>query len=232
MKEYYSFLQQCIDREIASKLIVDCNSNITRIPERAWKMWKHFKLIQIGISLDGFGTVNDFIRYPSQWNKIEENLKKLDRQDGNFKLHIEMTVSVLNIWHLPEFVEYIMRHNYKRINQNIAIIHHRPVYNPGHLNVNILGDDYKEKIVNRFDNYKKKISDFDWHSIHGNSNGVSWEAKIERACQILDGYIEYMSSIQCSQKDLLKKRGYFIYFMDKLDKMRNTSWSRVFAGTV
>ena len=161
------------------------------IPKKAEELWKHFKLVQIGISLDGFGNVNNFIRYPSQWSKIENNLLKLDKLEGKFYLFIKTTVSVLNIWHLPEFIEYIMRSNYRRMNcaANFTITNLQFVHGPEHLNSNILNNSFKEKIFNHFDYYKKKISAFDWQSVCGNSKVVSWDNKINRACQILDNCV-------------------------------------------
>ena len=230
IESHYNFLKKCIDKGVAEKLNIDYNSNITHIPKKAWELWKHFKSINMGISIDGYGEVNDFIRYPSQWNQIEENLKKLDEaQEKNFNLYITTSVSVLNIWHLPEFMDYILKSNYRRINNSewsYPLMSPHLVHNPPHLNINILEDHFKEEISEFFYDYKRKISNFDWKSSCDESY-YSWDKKIERAHKILDSYIEYMNKIKYSEKELSRKRSQFIYSMDRLDELRKTKWDKV-----
>ena len=225
---HFDFLQKCIDRGIAEKLTIDYNSNITHIPKRAWRLWKYFKSVSIGMSLDGYGPVNDFIRYPSRWDQMEKNLEKFDTAEGNLNLKIATAVNVFNIWHLPEFIEYIMKKNYKQIGGHSILMRNNSVYRPYHLNVNILEDSFKEKIKNRFNNYKKKFSDFNYQSVYGESNLHSWQKKIQKACNILDNHTEYMNEIQYNNVDLKKQRRRFIHFTDKLDELRQTKWPETF----
>ena len=75
---HYDFLQKCVDGGYAKNLVIEYNSNITNIPQRAWNIWKHFKNVVVGVSIDGIGEVNNLIRFPSKWWKIEENLLKSD----------------------------------------------------------------------------------------------------------------------------------------------------------
>jgi sulfatase maturation enzyme AslB (radical SAM superfamily) len=104
---HYDFLQKCVDTGCADKLTIEYNTNLTNIPARAWNIWKHFKMVIIGASIDGFGEVNDLIRFPSR-SKIEENLKKFRTSNGNFVVHIATTVQLLNVWQFPEFIEYVL----------------------------------------------------------------------------------------------------------------------------
>jgi len=225
--KHYDFLEQCINKEAAKKLVLDYNSNITIIPSKAWKIWKRFKKVIIGISIDGIGSINNFIRYPSTWNKIERNLFLLDNAKGNFVLHITATISLLNIWHLPEMIEYFIRSNYKKINSRggcSLLMSPHPAHRPPYLNINILEGEFKEKIEKRFNFYKNKLSNFDWQSYCGSSKNFSWEEKVIRANKILDNYIKYMWSVKYSKEELVKWRSNFIHSMDKLDELRKTKW--------
>ena len=229
IKAYYKFLKKCIESGIANKLIIEFNSNITHIPTQALKLWKQFKRIHIGISLDGFGQVNDFIRYPSRWGQLEKNIQQLNQIEGNLICYITTSVSVLNILHLPTFIEYIMKKNYKGIGLlHTPLINPHPVYRPGFLNINILDEAFKEKIGLHFDKYKEKISNYDWQSIYGNSQIVSWEEKIIRACEILDNYVKFMQQSSYEKEELIKWRSLFIHFMDKLNELRNLYWRETF----
>ena len=226
IKEHYDFLEKCIKKGVAETLTLEYNSNITIIPPKAWSIWKSFKKVILGISLDGIKNINDFIRYPSKWNKIERNLSLFNETEGNFVLHITATISVLNIWHLPEILEYFIRSNYKNINswETASLISPHPAHKPFYLNINILEDKFKERIEERFHSYKSKLSDFAWQSHYGLSTNISWEKKVERAGQILDNYVNYMRSITYSKEKLMESRSKFIHSMDKLDELRKTNW--------
>ena len=230
IKSHYKFLRKCVQMGAAPKLNIQYNTNLTVIPEAALDIWRHFKNVLIGVSLDGFGAINDFIRFPSKWSKIEKNLARLSKIEGPFDLHITPTISSLNIWHLPEFIEYIMKQNYKRAApwENKSVVSPHPVHRPHYLNVNILENEFKEKIKKRFDFYKKKFSAMDWRGACGESRGsASWEKKTNQICKILDNYIEYMYNIQYKERDLIIQRSNFIHFMDRLDELRKTSWPKI-----
>ena len=229
IKAHYKFLNKCIETGVADKIAIQYNSNITYIPEKAWELWRHFKRIGMGISIDGYGAVNDLIRFPSEWNQIEKNLMRFDSVEGNFHLHIAMTVSVLNILHLPDFIEYLMSKNYKQIGiqEKYCIMFHHPVHFPKHLDINILEEDFKKEIKTCFDNFKKKISNFKWQSTYGKSHLHSWEEKIKGAFKILDSCLEYMKKVHHTKENLIKERKRFIYYMDRLDELRKTNWPAI-----
>ena len=230
MKSYYKFLQWCIDNGAAEKLIIEFSSNMTHIPPKLYELWKYFKNIYFGISLDGFGEINNFIRYPSNWNRIEKNISQLDKiEEKNMVLYITTSVSVLNIWHLPAFIEYLMKKNYSHIGrwQDMVVATH-PVHKPHYLNINILEESFKEKIRTRFKNYKKKLLKYDWQSICGASRVGTWEEKITKAHKILDDYIRFMDQTHYQSEELVKWRIHFIYFMDKLDQVRKLCWRENF----
>ena len=230
IKSHYDFLQKLIDRKVSKKILVIYSSNITSVPSLALKLWSHFKHVHIGMSLDGFGNVNDFIRYPSQWNSVKNNLLKLDQlEEENFSLSIEPAISVLNIWHLPEFIEFVLKQNYKKIGSPIlGIITPHPVYVPRYLNINILEASFKDQIKKHFEFYKKKIRLFDWNAFYGISKTWNQHKKVANACQILDDYIRCMHHSKYNEEVLIKTRSQFIYFMDKLDKLRETRWHEIF----
>ena len=229
IKSHYDFLKKCIKRGVSDKLVIEYSSNITHIPKHVWGIWKQFKKIIIGISLDGMGPLNDLIRYPSKWKSIKQNLLYLDKEaEGNFVLHISMTISVANIWHLPEFIEYIMQNNYKRIGPwvDLPIITPHPAHRPHYLNINILEDSFKEQISLRFKDYKEKFHNLDWEKLYGASHRYDWKEKVNSACRILDNYTENMRSIQYDKEELMQWRSNFIHFMDKLDSLRGTCWKK------
>jgi hypothetical protein len=226
---HYDFLQKCVDEGYAKNLTVEYNSNITNIPQRAWDIWKHFNKIIMGVSIDGIGDVNDLIRFPSKWWKIEENLKKFSTSEGNYDVHITSTIQILNIWQLPEFIDYILENNLARIGPwaKTPIMSPHPVHRPAYLNVNILPDDFKQAICDRFTQWQEKYKTTDYQSLYGDSCGATWEQKITHAVKILETYKEYMYKVKYPEDELTKWRSNCVHYLDVLDSRRKTDWKTV-----
>ena len=228
IKNHFDFLEKCIKESSAQKMELEYNSNLTLIPQRAWDLWKHFKLVKVSASLDGWGKINDLIRYPSQWSQLKKNLDLFNTAEGSFSISFAPSISVLNVWHLPDFIQKLMEWNFKRCDNFYSpLFTPHPVHQPRHLNINILEGPFKEQIVRKFDLYKKKISEMDWSAHYGKSYGYSWDTKIRKAHRVLESYKKYLYKVPFSEEELKKERSHFIYTMDKLDQIRNTKWSEV-----
>tara|TARA_B110000240_G_scaffold191752_1_gene234807 strand:+ start:4034 stop:5491 length:1458 start_codon:yes stop_codon:yes gene_type:complete len=223
---HYDFLQKCVDEGYASKLVIEYNTNITNVPQRAWDIWKHFKNVIVGVSIDGIKEVNDLIRFPSKWRKIEENLFKFSTAPGNYDVHITASIQMLNIWQLPEFMDYILTSNIPRVGpwSHTPIMSPHPVHRPAYLNVNILPTSFKEKITKHYNEWQLKFKNTDYQNLYGESKGATWKQKVDHACRILDVYKEYMYKIEYDEKELIKWRSNCVHFLDVLDTRRKTNW--------
>lgn len=199
--QQFVFLERCVESGYSKNITIEYNSNITHIPQRALDIWKHFKEIRIGASIDGVGRVNEYIRYPSRWDNIMKNLKMLDEAEGNFKLWIAFTVQILNILHMPDFFQWKTEQQFKRVNpvnswKPIATIH--PLHSPLFLNAQILPMEVKTIIADKF-NKVKFHSDYD-----------------ANAKQLLDQYCAFM--FREEQSHMMPK---FWKYTDRLDEIRN-----------
>lgn len=79
-------------------------------------IWKHFRKVKVGFSLDGMGERNHYIRYPSEWETIVQNLHILDNAPDNIQTNIAFAVQILNIKHVPEFIKWKVQQGFKKIN--------------------------------------------------------------------------------------------------------------------
>jgi len=205
--QHYEFLQKCIDAGRASEIVVEYNTNITNIPQRSWDIWKHFKRVQIGFSVDAVGPLNDYIRNPSKWYKVEENMRKLDDAEGSFMVWWAATIMVYNLVQLPDIMMWKIKQNFKRINKHVkhkSVISPHPLHNPKFLNIKIFPKESKEWITNYFEEWKIKAKD-----------EIPEELNYKHFCKILDTYVNYMNSEDYSEE--LPK---FWYHTNKLDEVR------------
>jgi len=217
--QHYEFLQKCIDAGRAKNIVVEYNSNITNIPQRAWNIWEHFKRIQIGMSVDAVGPINDYIRNPSKFWKIAENMHKLDTAPGNFKIWWAATIQAYNLYNLPEMMLWKIEQNFQRINKRIdykPVISPHPLHNPDFLNVKIFPKESKQWIENYFQEQKiiakEKIYKFNFLTQE------DADANYKYFCKILDQYTKYMWAEDYSHR--IEK---FWHYTNSLDKLRNES---------
>lgn len=70
------------------------STNGTSLPKKFIEYCKKFKKVFVSFSLEGVGKVNDYIRYPSRWNKVKKNL---DIYRTFATVNIAATVNALNV---------------------------------------------------------------------------------------------------------------------------------------
>jgi hypothetical protein len=199
IKQHFDFLEKCVEVGHAKDIKIEHNSNIVYIPEKAWDLWKHFKEIRIGASIDGVGKINDYIRYPSKWENVEANLRRFDEAEANIRIWIAATIQIFNILHLPDMMQWKIDQNFKRVNnnRNNPIITTHPVHGPDFLNIKALPLKVKKVITEKFERYEF--------------------SKFHREGQkILQEYQRFMM-----QEDLSYRLGTFWRQTNGLDAMRN-----------
>ena len=65
--------------------------------------------VTVTVSLDGIGSVHDFVRWPIKWEKFYENL--MAYKSMPVQLNLWTTVSSLNVDDLPNIIEFAKKHN-------------------------------------------------------------------------------------------------------------------------
>jgi sulfatase maturation enzyme AslB (radical SAM superfamily) len=204
IKKHYNFLKKCIEKGNAKDIEIEYNTNLTIVPEYAYELWSEFKNINFGVSIDGIGKVNDYIRYPSKWDLIEKNFRKIDNMGDNVSLWISCTVMVYNILYFSRLLEWALEQNFNKMKYMDSIASH-PLHTPSHLNIKIFPE-----------NSKMYIKDLLIESIN-KINKSSYNTKIKKKHEtILNSYIRYMF-----QEDLSCMIPDFWAFNNKIDEARN-----------
>jgi len=89
----------------ASKITLDLSTNLQVDLERKNELHRHFKNVHIAVSVDGEGDTYEYIRWPGNWNKIQNNLKILSNTRNDF--HVSSVVQNLNIDNLSNLMVYL-----------------------------------------------------------------------------------------------------------------------------
>ena len=210
IERHGDLLKAIIKAGVANQAVIEYNTNLTTIPQKIIELWRSFKLIKVGVSIDGFHEINDYIRYPSRFKKIENNLDQLN-QFNNILIWINTTVQAYNIFNLTDLIMWKLKKHSLDLDENNVINFHA-LHNPNFLNVKILPSFYKKLV-------EKKIFSF-LSGLRENLDSkfyseLSKEKIIFSLDKTLKSYIHYMNSEDWSY--LIPK---FWNYTRKLDKLR------------
>jgi glutamate-1-semialdehyde 2,1-aminomutase len=81
-------------------------TNFTRVSDRMIQRLTQFKNLELIISLEGVGAMNDYLRYPSQWAEIEHNVQRVRAQGLVRVAHIHHVLQHTSAYALPALVEW------------------------------------------------------------------------------------------------------------------------------
>ena len=225
IREHKWFLEEIIRQGYADKILIRYNTNGLLVDDEIIEIWKQFKLVKVGFSIDAVDQRNYYIRYPSEWDIIVKNLHRLDNTPDNIQVSIATAIQILNIKHLPDFARWKIQQKFKKINlQNVmegmeaggGIINMHLLYIPTWLSIRVLPAEDKEEVRKKFaelstwlyENYRQD-EDF-WKT-----NPYGWK----RWQAVLD----FMDS-----EDHTDQLPAFKEYIEKLDNLRETDFKTIF----
>jgi MoaA/NifB/PqqE/SkfB family radical SAM enzyme len=110
--EHFAMLQGIVDRGIAGQVEIHYNTNGTHYPEKAEKIWQHFKTVEIAFSIDDVGERFEYQRTNARWTEVCDNMDRFrDLREiyPNIQLQICTTVNVFNVRYLDQVADWIYR---------------------------------------------------------------------------------------------------------------------------
>ena len=169
----YKLFDKLIELKVAHKIRLKYNTNLTNIPKKMLEYWNHFKRIKINASLDAYGDLNRYIRFPTAWESVEKSLAifKQMSKDNKCNLQIHITVQAYNVLELDQLLQFLYDNEYSDIYLNI-------LNHPTYLNVRVLPEKLKKIATERLSKWLhvNKISGLinymnseDWHSDNWNA---------------------------------------------------------------
>ncbi len=150
IKEHLEFIKKCAESGHAHHIHLRYHTNLTVFPEEMIPYWEQFERVEFFTSIDGMSDIGHYIRYPSQWNIVEENMEKMDSLGDNIWLRLLYSVNALNVQHLPSFLRWVVQKKFKKQNDFSSIqgfVHPGIVHWPNYLNIKVLPADYKKQVT-------------------------------------------------------------------------------------
>jgi sulfatase maturation enzyme AslB (radical SAM superfamily) len=105
--KYQDMLNAFVKTGASKNIDLGFVTNLTTVDEMI-NDWIQFKSVDISVSIDGFGKINEYIRYPIKWEKTVSNLKSLLEHfdDNTFRVGLSLTPSVYNCLHLDDMIKF------------------------------------------------------------------------------------------------------------------------------
>lgn len=149
ISEHLTFLENFIRLGQSNKIGLRYVTNCTTYPKSEfWELWKKFKSVEIQLSIDGTNDQFNYIRYPADWSDVLTNIKRY-QQETNIRVTIGHTVSILNVFYIPEFTIWCLKNNFNRPYLG-------PVETPKYYNIRSLPLTVKDKIAEKLDRFSFK----------------------------------------------------------------------------
>jgi len=194
--EQYKLFDILIEQGLARNIKLKYNTNLTNIPKKMIEYWSNFKQVQLNASIDAFGDLNRYIRFPTAWSSVEKNTNQFLNMP-NVLVQIHCTVQVDNILHLHELFTWI--ENISNLKPYLNILNH-----PRSLNIQVLPKELKEIAAKRLEPFQ------DWPKVKETIKYMMTEDN----SKYLDEFFKYTKSI-----DDLRNQNIFNY-VPELEKYK------------
>ena len=146
-KNIFNILQRLSDNNNTNCFISFVTNGNVKLTKNQIDLLSKFKNSDICVSIDGIGSVYEYMRYPLKWHDLESNIKQF-KQFAKY-VSVSYTLSNVNVLYYDETVAWFKENNLP-FNHNLVNI-------PAYFNVNALPEEIKKQ-------YPSLISLFRPHS--------------------------------------------------------------------
>lgn len=148
----YRFMQACIDSGHAKNIELLFNTNCTNVTDAFMSQISSFKSVYISASIDGYDHVNEYIRYPSNWRKVSDNLERLVKAP-NVQVSVTCVAQVYNVLDHSKLLVYL--ENLSHRNKRLVSIDFTVNRHPAYFDMLILPAAIRKRAVGELESYKK-----------------------------------------------------------------------------
>ena len=106
ISEVFQWLDECVALD-RTDFAIELNTNGTHITPRLKKLLPHFKQFNFVFSIDAYDSLNTYIRWPTDWNTVIDNLHYL--KNKGHAVTLSTTISIYNISRLSSLFEFLDR---------------------------------------------------------------------------------------------------------------------------
>lgn len=209
--EHVESLERLVANGRAHEVQIEYNTNLTNVTTKILDLWKHFKEIRIGASIDACNEVFDYQRTPAKWAHVYENLKKIEaRNDINFKCWYAFTITPFNVFHFPEFMKWKLTESgltkFNPVESYRPIVSYHMCHSPKYYNIKVLPPDIKQMVVEHYRPFRQWIVSTNFSS-NVKTHFIKHLDSVEKFMLSEDYSGEWLEEFVNTTRDLDKIRG-------------------------
>ena len=100
-------MEKCVEMGIAKDIELVFNSNMTNIQKRFLNLVEQFKDVLMCISVDAYGSENEYIRGASHWSRVEKNLRTYCASDVVGTVLFSPVIQIYNVLTITKLLDFI-----------------------------------------------------------------------------------------------------------------------------
>lgn len=121
-----AYLEWVIENGYSRDMRLQVTTNGILVPRQFLDLLDQFREVEINFSVDGYGKQNEYIRYPTRWEKWLENVKRVEKSVGDHvNLNFQHSVSVYSVFGLEKYFTWMWP--YKRFGFHLFKVFH-PIF--------------------------------------------------------------------------------------------------------
>jgi len=154
-KDQWVLVDKLLAERDCSEIFLNYSTNCTIMPKDSWvEKWSKFKQVEFALSFDSANaSESEYIRWPAKYETTESVTKRFLelKESHGFHVFLRSTISILNIWYMPESMEWWWQND-----KGLRIMNPTHLTYPEILCVTVLPEHIKRRVTNKFNNYVSK----------------------------------------------------------------------------
>jgi organic radical activating enzyme len=201
IKKNFELLERLIEEGYSKNILLVINSNMTNDKSTFFDLISHFKEVIFFASIDGYNDMQEYLRYPSDWNQISKNLENLvSKNYTNVNIRVAPVIQITNIGTIIDLFEYCEEFNRKADRSAVDIFLNNLEY-PDYLNSVNLPNKYKLECWDRIEDWVQKRCTYQKPLFHSQLEALKNKCLIEvEYKEVLGRFFDFNSLVDKRQK--------------------------------
>ena len=137
-------LAELVEGGFAKDVVIEIDTNLTALNPRIIEQWRHFKYVDVRISLDAVNEQYDLVRFPGKFSRVENNVRALlANKPDNIRAIVTSCVTPLTVFYMHKMDEWVDGMGFS----DPKPIHRRFVEEPFSLSLKFSSKERKDKVL-------------------------------------------------------------------------------------
>jgi hypothetical protein len=215
LPSFYSICNSLANSGIAKNVSVGTTTNCTVYTAELEKTLQQFSQAHLGLSLEAFHPVNDYIRWPSKLEQVNTTIDKFLQLRKNFDLQLSLriTPSNLSVYHIDTVFEFMLENDIIAESCNLLLF-------PSCLRLEILPKEILDQSLNKIEKIIKKYNINSTQDLIVNRRSES--IRTQTIHKVILEYYETIKNLK-QPDDVEQQRKDLVDFLKAFESLRNNS---------